>query len=434
MDAKVTPLLLVACLAFLPLGCKTTDPAAELLESELRAQEDQIYHLDREVDRLYEQLASARRNNQSLRQQLAKQPRGSKPETSAESNRPRVDRGAPAAASGPANAESKPRSNAASPTLPPAIVPVPDPNSMDPEDLEVPQIELGPAQDTPPSAGEEKSSPSDPPAGGEASDRISPPRNDRSPLQASDVAAANGDVPNVEVARIALNSRLTGGLDVDGQPGDEALVVVIEPQNSAGQYLPLPGDLSIEVLDPQADPSLREFARWDFDASETVPLMKRSLLGRGIHLKLPWPAESPSTETMQLQVRYRTPAGNELVARREVRLDLAASSLSVDSDPTSRVANSTDAAGEDEATVRSDADPLIPQPTATVQDLLPTQSTEPPPAPRPPALAAPAWNPQRIPELIDDRSNVAEAPTVRRRSPPPTDRGRTVRPSWKPYR
>jgi hypothetical protein len=137
---------------------------------------------------------------------------------------------------------------------------------------------------------------------------------------------------------------------------------------------------------------------------------------------------------MQLQVRYRTPAGHELVARREVRLDLATSSLSVDSDPASHVANSTDATAEDDATVRSDADPLIPQPTATVQDLLPTQSTEPPPAPRPPALAAPAWNPQRIPEPIDDRSNVAAAPTVRRRSAPPADRGRTVRPSWKPYR
>jgi len=443
MDAKVRPLLLVACLACLPLGCKTTDPAAELLESELRAQEDQIYHLDREVDRLYDQLASARRNNQSLRQQLAKQPRGGT-DAAAGSSRPRVDRGAPANSPRPSAAESKPRSNATGPSLPPAIVPVPDPNSMDPEDLQVPQIELGPTHDSPrpsaanPAAEEEKApptgqSPTEPPAGGEASGRISPPRNERDPGDDPDLAAASGEVPNVNVARIALNSRLTGGLDVDGQPGDEALVVVIEPQNSAGQYLPLPGDLSIEVIDPQADPSLREFARWDFDASETVPFMKRSLLGKGIHLNLPWPAEPPSTESMQLLVRYRTPAGTELVARREVRLDVAASALSLEGS-TSR---STEVAGE----VRDDvsrgqvaADPLIPQPTATVQDLLPSQSTEPPRAPRPPALAAPAWNPQRVPEMLNDRSNVAEVPAVRRRIPSPSERNRGTQPAWKPYR
>ncbi|MEX2176789.1 MAG: hypothetical protein WD872_20650 [Pirellulaceae bacterium] len=41
-----------------------------------------------------------------------------------------------------------------------------------------------------------------------------------------------------KVTHLFLNPVLTGGSDLDGQPGDDGLSVVVEPRNSADQYLP----------------------------------------------------------------------------------------------------------------------------------------------------------------------------------------------------
>ena len=116
---------------------------------------------------------------------------------------------------------------------------------------------------------------------------------------------------DVNVSRIVLNSRLTGGIDLDGQPGDDGLLVVIEPQNAAGHYLALPGDVSIDVIDPSRSGIDGQIARWDFDATETTTRMKQTLLGRGIHLELPWPEDRPASARLKVQVRYCSHCGTE---------------------------------------------------------------------------------------------------------------------------
>ena len=62
-------LLLIAVITF--AGCQTTDPSVELLESELRWMEDQLYSLDRQLDRTCMQLASAKNSNRALQRELA---------------------------------------------------------------------------------------------------------------------------------------------------------------------------------------------------------------------------------------------------------------------------------------------------------------------------------------------------------------------------
>ena len=41
-------------------------------------------------------------------------------------------------------------------------------------------------------------------------------------------------------------------------------------------------------------------------------------MGEGIHLELPWPAGSPTTERLELSVVYETLQGDKLTASREV--------------------------------------------------------------------------------------------------------------------
>ncbi len=199
----ISLVITVAALA----GCRTMDPSVELLESELRWREDQLYSLDRQLDQTNLQLASARNSNRALRRELEELQRQPTP-----------------AASGTSQSQITPED------LEPPKVDVPNVEQFDEDSLQVPRIDLGP-EPVPQSI--------------QPSDDSMPPRLDTE----LDDFTRTGDV-DVKVARISLNSRLTGGYDFDGKPGDEGLLVVVEPQNSAGQYLPLPGDLEIEVSDP----------------------------------------------------------------------------------------------------------------------------------------------------------------------------------------
>jgi hypothetical protein len=126
------------------------------------------------------------------------------------------------------------------------------------------------------------------------------------------------------VARIRLNPQLTGGYDFDNRLGDEGLLVVIEPQDAAGQYLPISGNVSVRVTDPEQPRTEARVARWDFDEVEAAGHMKKSLFGKGIHLKLPWPAEPPTNRKLRVEVQYATTSGRLLRAQRDITIDLPA--------------------------------------------------------------------------------------------------------------
>jgi hypothetical protein len=279
----VMPAALAALLAL--AGCQMTDPSIELLESEMRWMEDQLYALDQQLDQTCLQLASARNSNRALRRELDELKRQQ----------------------APAAVTPRPRAPAEESLAPPAID-VPNIEQFDERQLQPPKVDLGPS-DAPSS-----DAPSQAPPSAAGRPRIE---------QDLDDFSRGADV-DLKVARIVLNSRLTGGYDFDGRPGDEGLLLVVEPQNAAGQYLPLPGQLEVEVTDPSRGGSEARLARWEFDASETVRAVKKSLLGRGIHLQLPWPGALPRSETLLVSVRYTPPTGESFAARREIRVDLIA--------------------------------------------------------------------------------------------------------------
>lgn len=274
----VTGFLLIAGI----LGCQTPNPSIELLESELRWMEDQLYALDQQLDQANLQLASCQRNNVSLRQELAMAYQGSghSPQIQIESDTNRT---------------------------PPSSSP--------------PTTQAAPAHVDRVPAGIESARPSS------SGQRDSFWDSEQDSLPAPEVVipreASHGSQPvDVHVARVVLNSRLTGGYDFDGKPGDEGLLVVVEPQNSAGQYVALPGDLIVEVFNPAVTGPAGRLARWQFDASETVPHLRQTLLGRGVHLQLPWPVHPPNSSNLVVVASYRTPTGAQLAAKREIRVDL----------------------------------------------------------------------------------------------------------------
>jgi hypothetical protein len=125
---------------------------------------------------------------------------------------------------------------------------------------------------------------------------------------------------DLRVAAIYLNPRRTGGIDLDGMPGDDGLSVLIEPRNALGQFVGAPAAVSIVLLDPLERGDGARFARWDFDRSATQGMMKSQGLDRGLHVQVPWPDVPPTTDRLHLFVRYTTDDQRILESDREILL------------------------------------------------------------------------------------------------------------------
>ncbi|HVX11700.1 MAG TPA: hypothetical protein VHC22_11010 [Pirellulales bacterium] len=267
-----------AVLAVLVCGCRS-NVSHELLERELLAQENQIFQLQDLVDEYETKLDSCRRENESLLAELGRSRTG-------KSNTPRRSTGAEELA--PPVVEP----GAEGPALPFNGPPV-----IAPPDAQVPE-------------GEHM-------AKGGAAGRKSrlTGRN-----KARSVSNSSGPIDLV-VTQITLNRKLTGGHNVDGRPGDEGVMVVVEPLNAAGDLIEVPGEVSIVVLDPTLEGDAARVARWDFNSLEAADHIKRTPMGDGLHFDLRWPHSPPTHRVLNLYVRYTTSDGRRLQVEKQIEID-----------------------------------------------------------------------------------------------------------------
>ena len=276
----------------LTAGCQSVDPSVELLESELRWQEDQLYLLKEQLQQKHAELESCRRYSKALES----------------------ERGTAAPAS--ANAEESPASSGLRSLG--SILRNRRDNAVDDQDddaeddieLVPPTVEEGTEVD-PDIELQFEAEPINPP-------RITPEEQGAATRNSDPIRNVSAGPSSRWASQIVLNSRLTGGYDFDGKPGDEGLLVVIEPRDLSGKYVPLPASVMVEAFDQQ-----ERIARWDFDVAETTSKLRTTLMGRGIHLELPWPVEPPRNRKVQVVARYFDIASRrELTAKRFVKVDL----------------------------------------------------------------------------------------------------------------
>lgn len=302
------------------------DPAVELLQSELRWMEDNLYRMDDQLESCLAQLESSRRNNAVLRMEIA--------ELRGASGRPGGDSETPGQTQQQGNQDGD-RIGLQGPF---------DEERDDFQDpsFKLPDIRLGDAQEDPAQENPAQASPAvQQPAGDVKLEQLPDPsslepRDDSDPPSGippgnpfkGDAEPAEPEPASAdEVTRIKLNRKLTGGFNFDGRPGHEGVMVVIEPQNAYSQYVPLPGPITVEVRDP-ANPGLAgRIGKWKFDEVEASAMMKKTPLGEGIHLELPWPGAPPQSEQLSLLVSYQTPDGRRIDAQKNIRVELQTSAL-----------------------------------------------------------------------------------------------------------
>ena len=286
--------LTLAVLSALVCGCRA-NVSHQLLERELLAQENQIYQLQDQVDEYEARLDSCHRENEALLAELGRSRTGKRAATRA----------------------------------------------AGPEELSPPVVEPGAQGPALPYDGPPVISPPDAslPDGEHVAKVASGGRKSR--LLGGKARSASTEARPIDevVTQITLNRKLTGGHNVDGHPGDEGVMVVVEPLNAAGDLVEVPGEVSMVVLDPALEGDAARIARWDFTAKEAAGHVKRTPLGDGLHFDLRWPHSPPMHRVLNLYVRYTTADGRRLQVEKQIEVDPPG-----DKEPADRVTKNNDAA------------------------------------------------------------------------------------------
>jgi hypothetical protein len=122
-------------------------------------------------------------------------------------------------------------------------------------------------------------------------------------------------------ARTLTLARQTGGYDADGQPGDEALQVVLEPRDLDGHVVKVPGIVEIDAAEITEAGVKPAFSSWQVDAESLRRSWRSGLTTTGYFVVLPWktPPQSPK---LRVTARMLLPDGRILGADRDVTVRL----------------------------------------------------------------------------------------------------------------
>jgi hypothetical protein len=118
------------------------------------------------------------------------------------------------------------------------------------------------------------------------------------------------------VKEIAL-ARGTGGVDEDGHPGDEGLMVVVTPKDGDGSAVKVPARLLVAAWEITPAGLKNPIGSWNVPADKLRSTWKSGFISTGYFVALPWQT-LPSTDRVRVAVRLVTTDGRTFEADRDV--------------------------------------------------------------------------------------------------------------------
>jgi hypothetical protein len=126
-------------------------------------------------------------------------------------------------------------------------------------------------------------------------------------------------VEDRRVVGIDFHPTLCRGINLDNQPGDDGLYLVLTPKNQAGQIINDEGKLTI-VAEEIIDDTPVRISAWEIDSDEMKEYLEPIGTSQGYHLRLPWQATAPTGRTVQVFVKCEFEDGRKPVNRKELTL------------------------------------------------------------------------------------------------------------------
>ncbi|MCG3125751.1 MAG: hypothetical protein CHACPFDD_00577 [Phycisphaerae bacterium] len=99
-------------------------------------------------------------------------------------------------------------------------------------------------------------------------------------------------------------ARLTGGYDADGQPGDEGVMVYLQPLDRVGDVVKAAGEIRIQLFDLAAPEGEQLVGEYLFDVDETAKLWYGKLMTQHFTLKCPWKTRRPAHGDLTVRATF----------------------------------------------------------------------------------------------------------------------------------
>ena len=289
-------------------GCRS-DLSQQLLERELRMQEDQIYQLQDELEAKCARLERVAVENTSLRRQLGFIDGDAPPP--AVRTTPTTVGGQPVLVPPPLTIPGGPPPGGMPGRLPPPATPGGSSGAggVGPPTLEgVPPLPTEPrlpgaalpadATVLPAAAALPAAADVDPAA------RPMPPAAAAadSPAVGRQVSHEESLAESGKISHLVINQTRTACFDGSGDGISDGLAVVVEPRDDDERLVTAAGDVLITVVDDHGGP----VARWEIPAQEALARFRRTSRNRGLHFVLRWPGQPPQGTSMRLLVKLTT--------------------------------------------------------------------------------------------------------------------------------
>jgi len=187
----------------------------------------------------------------------------------------------------------------------------------------------------------------------------------------TDLRQGSKMLPEVASAVFGLTrvvmARGTGGYDNDGLPGDEGVMVYLEPRDTDDHVIKVPGKVQIAALEINSQGLKFPLDTWEIDEEQMRQSWKQGFLSSGYQFVLPWKI-FPQTENVRLVARLILPDGRLFEADKDIKVRLVpdaphrpdAPAVSLNCDPFLTPTNATigkQAAGEKGRLVTSNPPP-----------------------------------------------------------------------------
>jgi outer membrane murein-binding lipoprotein Lpp len=193
------------------------------------------------------------------------------------------------------------------------------------------------------------------------------------------------------VEAIKFGMLLTSGQDRDGQPGDDALSVLLTPVDTHGDLVKLAGEIELELFDMTRSSEQQRLGQWKFSPEQVREHWHKGFMSAGYLFQVDWQTP-PTAPDLTLHARLTVPDGRQFDATTQVKVTPLPSvpppnvqaSRAATRDPSLKRASATRPASRAGA---APAKATVRRTTASGAPDQPQKATAPPPAIRPAAKA-----------------------------------------------
>lgn len=153
---------------------------------------------------------------------------------------------------------------------------------------------------------------------------IAAPVIQTSAVQALEAIGKFGRIPtkptDSRVREIDWHPTMCRAQNSDGKPGDDGLYLVLIPRNTAGQFVPSLGALTLVVEETLADGSVARIGRYEFSDVELKDYLEPVGSAPGLHIPIQWTEQRPAGTSVEVYAKLAMPDGSTMVNRRTIPL------------------------------------------------------------------------------------------------------------------